>query len=111
MKTQWRTNVTKADTLFICWISKFITKAQIRRHILGTHNFVLLDATLGARQAHDMGMHLIFPSLVKVQEISLFIKLDAISIQLYQNWTPLQRPSCLYENAFYDYPYSYFIYT
>ena len=47
----------KVDTLsFICYcsISKFITKVQIERHkyinILGTHCFVLLNATLGARR-------------------------------------------------------------
>ena len=54
---QRRTDVMKVDTLsFICYcsISKFITKVQIERHkyinILGTHCFVLLNATLGARR-------------------------------------------------------------
>ena len=33
-------------------------------NILGTHYFFLLNATLGAQQAHDTSVHLIFPALV-----------------------------------------------
>ena len=39
-------------------------KIQIRRYILGIHYFVLLNATLGERQAHDTSEHLIFPTLL-----------------------------------------------
>ena len=32
-------------------------------NILSTRNFVLLDPTLGARQAHDTSVRLIFPAM------------------------------------------------
>ena len=32
-------------------------------NFLSTHYFVLLDATLGAPQEHDMSVRLIFPAL------------------------------------------------
>ena len=68
-KAECRTDVMKADILLlICYhsIPKFITKIQIERHkyILGTPYLVLLNATLGARQAHDSSVRLIFPALV-----------------------------------------------
>ena len=38
-------------------------------NILGTRYFVLLDANLGARQAHDTSVRLIFPALQSQQII------------------------------------------
>ena len=67
-QTERRTDVMKADiSLFICYcsISKFITKIRTeRRKYLGTRYFVLLNDTLGARQAHDTSVCLIFPALL-----------------------------------------------
>ena len=57
----------QADTLFfICYYSKIQIYHEDRYediNILGTHYFVLLNATLGAQQAHNMSVHLIFPAL------------------------------------------------